>query len=99
MRKHFPSGGSPAGLALLAAVAVAGAFGQPAKPADEIQVYNAGVAQVGQLKSHQHLNVLAGELTNPPLADARWAEPNIRLNSFWLALEAKPLSKGALRSL
>jgi hypothetical protein len=43
-------------LCLLAGTAVAVVLGQPAKATDEIQVYNAGIAAVGQFTIQQHLN-------------------------------------------
>jgi hypothetical protein len=39
---------------------------QVAKATDEIQVYNAGIAAVGQFTIEQHLNYVAGGQTNPP---------------------------------
>jgi hypothetical protein len=41
-------------------------LGQQAKATDEIQVYNAGIAAVGQFTIQQHLNYVAGGQTNPP---------------------------------
>lgn len=40
--------------------------GQPAKATDEIQVYNAGIAAVGQFTIQQHLNYIAIGLKDPP---------------------------------
>ena len=40
--------------------------GQPAKAADEIQVYNAGIAAVGQFTIQQHLNYIPLGLKDPP---------------------------------
>ncbi len=40
--------------------------GQQARATDEIQVYNAGIAAVGQFTIQQHLNYVAGGQTNPP---------------------------------
>ncbi|HLG80676.1 MAG TPA: hypothetical protein VKY22_06650 [Bradyrhizobium sp.] len=51
---------------LLATPAIAGLMTGPARATDEIQVYNAGIAEVGQLTIQQHLNYVAGGLTNPP---------------------------------
>jgi hypothetical protein len=51
---------------LLAAAAVSAALGQPAKATDEIQVYNAGIAAVGQFTIQQHLNYTAVGLKDPP---------------------------------
>jgi hypothetical protein len=42
------------------------ALGQPAKAIDEIQVYNAGIAAVGQFTYQQHLNYVALGLKDPP---------------------------------
>ena len=42
------------------------ALGQPAKAVDEIQVYNAGIAAVGQFTIQQHLNYVALGLKDPP---------------------------------
>jgi hypothetical protein len=49
-----------AGAALLAALA------QPAKATDEIQVYNAGIAAVGQFTIQQHLNYIPLGVKDPP---------------------------------
>jgi hypothetical protein len=40
--------------------------GQQANATDEIQVYDAGIAAVGQFTIQQHLNYVAGGQTNPP---------------------------------
>jgi hypothetical protein len=53
-------------LAALAALASTGLIGEPAKATDEIQVYNASIAAVGQFTIQQHLNYVAQGLTNPP---------------------------------
>src|ERR1700740_179780 len=42
------------------------AVGQPAKATDEIQVYNAGIAAVGQFTIQQHLNYTPVGLKDPP---------------------------------
>jgi len=39
---------------------------QPAKATDEIQVYNAAIAEVGQFTIEQHLNYVGAGLTTPP---------------------------------
>jgi hypothetical protein len=49
------------GLAILA-------FVTPAKATDEIQVYNAGIAEVGQLTIQQHLNYIPLGLKDPPFS-------------------------------
>jgi hypothetical protein len=53
-------------LALLASAACWTVLGQPAKAVDEIQVYNAGIAAVGQFTIQQHLNYTALGLKDPP---------------------------------
>jgi len=45
-------------LCLLAGAASSVVLGQPAKATDEIQVYNAGIAAVGQFTIQQHLNYI-----------------------------------------
>ncbi len=55
-----------AALAVLGGLAIAGLIAEPAKATDEIQVYNAAIAAVGQFTIQQHLNYVAGGLTNPP---------------------------------
>lgn len=42
------------------------ALASPARATDEIQVYNAGIAAVGQLTIQQHLNYVALGLKDPP---------------------------------
>jgi hypothetical protein len=54
------------GLCLLAGAAFSVVLGQPAKAVDEIQVYNAGIAAVGQFTIQQHLNYVALGLKDPP---------------------------------
>jgi hypothetical protein len=41
-------------------------LGQPAKAVDEIQVYNAGIAAVGQFTIQQHLNYIPLGVKDPP---------------------------------
>jgi hypothetical protein len=53
-------------LCLLAGAALWLTLGQPAKAIDEIQVYNAGIAAVGQFTYQQHLNYVALGLKDPP---------------------------------
>ena len=53
-------------LCLLAGAAFSVVPGQPAKATDEIQVYNAGIAAVGQFTIQQHLNYIALGLKAPP---------------------------------
>jgi hypothetical protein len=53
------------GLYLLAGAAVL-ALGRPAKATDEIQVYNAAIAAVGQFTIQQHLNYTPTGLKEPP---------------------------------
>jgi hypothetical protein len=50
----------------LLAGAAALALGRPAKATDEIQVYNAAIAAVGQFTIQQHLNYTATGLKEPP---------------------------------
>jgi hypothetical protein len=51
---------------LLAGTALLVALAQPAKAVDEIQVYNAGIAAVGQFTIQQHLNYVALGQRDPP---------------------------------
>ena len=53
-------------LSALAGAVLSIALGQPARAADEIQVYNAGIAAVGQFTIQQHLNYTALGLKDPP---------------------------------
>ena len=53
-------------LSALAGAVLSTALGQPARAADEIQVYNAGIAAVGQFTIQQHLNYTALGLKDPP---------------------------------
>jgi hypothetical protein len=53
-------------LSLFASAALWLALAQPAKAVDEIQVYNAGIAAVGQFTIQQHLNDVALGLKEPP---------------------------------
>src|SRR5258708_27449609 len=50
----------------LAGAAVSAVLAQPAKATDEIQVYNAAIAAVGQFTIQQHLNYTAIGLKDPP---------------------------------
>src|ERR1700716_4728741 len=54
------------GLYMLAGAAFSAALGQPAKAVDEIQVYNAGIAAVGQFTIQQHLNYIPLGVKDPP---------------------------------
>jgi hypothetical protein len=58
--------GSRHSLSLFASAALWLALAQPAKAVDEIQVYNAGIAAVGQFTIQQHLNDVALGLKEPP---------------------------------
>jgi hypothetical protein len=58
--------GSRRQLSVLVGAAVLIVLGQPARATDEIQVYNAGIAEVGQLTIQQHLNYVALGLKDPP---------------------------------
>jgi len=66
MTKHRFRRGSRYHLCLLAGVVFAAAPGGPAKATDEIQVYNAAIAAVGQFTIEQHLNYTAAGLKDPP---------------------------------
>ena len=63
-------------LAALAALASASLIGEPAKATDEIQVYNASIAAVGQFTIQQHLNYVPQGLTNPPFPGGIVSNPN-----------------------
>ena len=58
--------GSRRSLCLLAGAALWTALGQPANAVDEIQVYNAGIAEVGQFTIQQHLNYIPLGVKEPP---------------------------------
>src|SRR5580700_2475484 len=53
-------------LYLLAGAACLAVLAAPAKATDEIQVYNAAIAAVGQFTIQQHLNYTASGLKDPP---------------------------------
>jgi hypothetical protein len=53
-------------LSVLAGAVLSIALGQPASATDEIQVYKAGIAEVGQLTIQQHLNYVALGQKDPP---------------------------------
>jgi hypothetical protein len=53
-------------LFLLLGAAFSAALGAPARATDEIQVYNAAIAAVGQFTIQQHLNYTAAGLKDPP---------------------------------
>src|SRR3981081_4228614 len=53
-------------LCLLAGAAFSVALAHPAKAVDEIQVYNAGIAAVGQFTIQQHLNYIPLGVKDPP---------------------------------
>lgn len=53
-------------LCLLSSAIFWSVLAQPAKATDEIQVYNAGIAEVGQLTIQQHLNYVGAGLATPP---------------------------------
>jgi hypothetical protein len=53
-------------LCWLTGAAFSAVLGQGAKATDEIQVYNAGIAAVGQFTIQQHLNYTAAGLKDPP---------------------------------
>ncbi|HLX18138.1 MAG TPA: hypothetical protein VKS24_23355 [Bradyrhizobium sp.] len=58
--------GSRRPLSTLAGVALLAALGTTAKATDEIQVYNAAIAAVGQFTIEQHLNYVALGQKDPP---------------------------------
>src|SRR5260370_18509440 len=66
MMKRRVRRSSRRGLCLLAGAAFPVALAQPAKAVDEIQVYNAGIAAVGQFTIQQHLNYVALGVKDPP---------------------------------
>src|SRR5229473_8459280 len=66
MLKPRPRRGSGCHFCALAGAAFLAVVGQPAKATDEIQVYNAGIAAVGQFTIQQHLNYTALGLKDPP---------------------------------
>src|ERR1700724_561641 len=59
--------GSGCNVRALAGAAVSATLGQPAKATDEIQVYNAGIAAVGQFTIQQHLNYVPLGVKEPPV--------------------------------
>ncbi|MGZ5874671.1 MAG: hypothetical protein ACXWKP_21435 [Bradyrhizobium sp.] len=65
LRRCF-KGGSPSRRSALAGTAFFAALGQPAWATDEIQVYNAGIAAVGQFTIQQHLNYVPLGVKDPP---------------------------------
>jgi hypothetical protein len=58
--------GSRSRLSVLAGAVLSIVLGQPARATDEIQVYNAGIAAVGQFTIQQHLNYVPLGLKDPP---------------------------------
>ena len=64
--KHCFRHGSRHSLCLIAIAILWIGLGRPAKAADEIQVYNAGIAAPGQFTIQQHLNYVAVGLKQPP---------------------------------
>ena len=66
MMKRCRGPGTRRHLCLLTAAACSAALGQPAKAADEIQVYNAGIAAPGQFTIQQHLNYVPLGVKDPP---------------------------------
>src|SRR6266478_9967332 len=65
MKNRFGRG-SRRRLYLLASAALWIVLAQPAKAVDEIQVYNAGIAAVGQFTIQQHLNYIPLGVKDPP---------------------------------
>src|ERR1700737_198556 len=66
MMKNRFGRGSRRRLYMLAGAAVWVALAKPAKAVDEIQVYNAGIAAVGQFTIQQHLNYVPLGVKDPP---------------------------------
>jgi hypothetical protein len=66
MMNPRPRRGSGPHFCALAGAAFLGVLGQPAKATDEIQVYNAGIAAVGQFTIQQHLNYTPVGVKDPP---------------------------------
>jgi hypothetical protein len=64
--KNWFGCGSRRQLCLLAIGVFSIALGQPASAVDEIQVYNAGIAAVGQFTIQQHLNYIPLGVKDPP---------------------------------
>src|ERR1700726_4276613 len=58
--------GSGCNVCALAGAAFLAVLGQPAKATDEIQVYNAGIAAVGQFTIQQHINYTPVGIKDPP---------------------------------
>jgi hypothetical protein len=56
----------PLPLCLLASTAFSAALGRPAKATDEIQVYDASIAAIGQFTVQQHLNYVPLGVKEPP---------------------------------
>lgn len=65
LQRGFRPGRRPP-FSALAGAALLVALGEPAKATDEIQVYNAGIAAVGQFTIQQHLNYIPLGLKDPP---------------------------------
>jgi hypothetical protein len=66
MLNHASRRGSRRLLGTLAGAALLAALGTTAKATDEIQVYNAAIAAVGQFTIQQHLNYIPLGLKDPP---------------------------------
>jgi hypothetical protein len=66
MTKRCFRRGSRRRLGVLASATFSVVMGQPAMATDEIQVYNAGIAAVGQFTVQQHLNYIPLGLKDPP---------------------------------
>jgi len=66
MPRRCSKRGFPRNLSVLAGAVLSIALGQPARATDEIQVYNAGIAAVGQFTIQQHLNYIPLGLKDPP---------------------------------
>jgi hypothetical protein len=66
MLKRCFKRGSRGQLSALAGAVLSIVLAQPARATDEIQVYNAGIAAVGQFTIQQHLNYIPLGLKDPP---------------------------------
>jgi hypothetical protein len=66
MLKRRFNRGSRSRLSVLAGAVLSIVLGQPARATDEIQVYNAGIAAVGQFTIQQHLNYVPLGVKDPP---------------------------------
>jgi hypothetical protein len=66
MDRRMPHGHTPSMIAAAGMIALCCASSS-ASATDEIQVYNAGIAELGQVTVQQHLNYVPLGVKNPPL--------------------------------